>query len=132
MRAIRAVAVLAVIFASACGGGGDGGTQPGGTTGPTGATGPTGPTGGTGGTGSTTNQILVKDNFFDPSSTTVPPGTEVTWTFAGGTPHNVTFASGLSSQNQQTGTFARTFPNPGTFNYDCTLHAGMSGVIKVQ
>ena len=126
MRAFRAITVLAVVFAASCGGGGDA---------PAGATGPTGTTGGGGPPPpppSTTNQISVNDNLFSPASTQVTPGTTVTWTFLGTDTHNVTFASGPSSGNMKSGTFDRTFPNAGTFTYDCTLHPGMSGTIRVQ
>jgi plastocyanin len=34
--------------------------------------------------------------------------------------------------NFTTGSSARTFPNAGTFSYQCTNHAGMSGTVTVQ
>ena len=71
------------------------------------------------------------DNNFNPSSTTVPPGTTVTWTWAGSSVHNVTF-SDVASANQATGSFQKAFPTAGTFNYNCTLHPGMNGTIRVQ
>ena len=44
-----------------------------------GTVGVTGPT--SGGTPSTSNAIAVGDDFFNPTATTVPVGTTVTWTF---------------------------------------------------
>lgn len=136
MRALHGVAVLAIMLASACGGGGDGTTPPNnnptGPTGSTGGTGTTGPTGGTGSTGSTTNQITVKDDFFDPEATTVPVGTTVTWTWNASGQHNVTFNTGPSSNTQASGSFSRTFAAAGSFAYNCTIHPGMTGEIKVQ
>src|SRR6185295_11872046 len=120
------VAVLATAFAVAvaCGG----------SDGPTDNNGNTGATGSTGSTGSTSNAIDVDDNSYTPSNTTVAAGTTVTWTWVGGNQHSVTFSSGSSSgAAQSTGTFQRTFPTAGTFNYQCSVHgSAMSGKITVQ
>jgi plastocyanin len=119
MRLLNTSAIVLAFAASACDGGGGSrtfglGTGPG-----------TGP--------STTNQISVRDDNFNPSSTTVPVGTTVTWTWAGVNIHNVTFPNGPSSANQTTGgTFQRTFSAAGTFPYTCTNHAGMNGTVIVQ
>jgi hypothetical protein len=69
-----------------------------------------------------------------------PPsrGSEVTWTWRGGTQHNVTFEDGNGSSSSQTsGTHDRTFSATGTFRYRCTLHSGnftsgMVGSVVVQ
>lgn len=117
--------LIGLAIAASCGGGGDGPTTPG--------------TGGTGGTGGTTQPVQttavsVTDNVFSPNSIRVAPGATVTWTWAtGATLHNVTFASGASSQNIASGaTFQRAFPAAGTFSYQCTLHPGMTGTVTVQ
>jgi plastocyanin len=76
------------------------------------------------------------DNTFSPVRVVVAIGGTVTWSFAA-TQHNVNFrgAQGApqnipnSSVNQ---VVARTFPNAGTFDYDCTLHSGMSGRVVVR
>jgi len=73
---------------------------------------------------------------FAPASVTITKGGTVTWTNeAGTTPHNVTFSSTgapANIANFTTGSSARTFPNVGTFSYQCTNHAGMSGTVTVQ
>jgi plastocyanin len=128
MRAFRGAMMVLAFAVVSCGGGGDKAT---GTTTPP----PGGGGGGGGGTGgSTSNSVTVDDNFFDPASTTLATNTTVTWTWHGGQAHNVTFAnSSLSgSGDKTTGTFAKTFPSAGTFNYQCTLHPGMNGVIIIQ
>jgi plastocyanin len=134
MRTSRmAVAVLAI--AMACGGGGDGPTGNTGATGSTGSTGSTGATGNTGptGGGSTSNQVIVSDGAFTPSSTTVPLNTTVTWTWQASTEHNVSFnnASLGFSENKVTGAYAKQFTTAGTFTYRCTFHAGMDGTVVV-
>lgn len=77
--------------------------------------------------------VAVGDNFFNPSSTTVAVGGQVTWTWGGSAPHNVTFSAGTNSATQSSGTFDRTFPTAGSFDYQCTVHgAAMSGTVMVQ
>jgi plastocyanin len=77
--------------------------------------------------------VTVGDNVFNPGSSTIAAGGQVTWTWGGSNSHNVTFPAGTSSSTQTAGTFSRTFPTAGTFNYQCSIHgAAMSGTIVVQ
>jgi plastocyanin len=49
--------------------------------------------------------------------------------------HNVTFSgAGAPSgiPNTSSGTVRRTFNTAGTFDYSCTLHAGMVGTVIVH
>ncbi len=73
-------------------------------------------------------------NNFSPTSVSIATGGEVTWTWAAGSvDHNVTFSSGSNSATQDGGTFQRTFPTAGSFDYLCTIHgAAMSGTVVVQ
>lgn len=83
--------------------------------------------------GSTSDAIDVNDNNFNPSSTTVPNGTAVTWTWRGSNNHSVTFDDGATSPTQASGTYQRTFSTAGTYRYHCLVHgAAMSGTINVQ
>jgi len=83
--------------------------------------------------GSTSKQITVKNNSFDPSATTVPVGSTVTWTWAqGATVHNVMFDDGQKSADQSTGTYTRMFNTAGAYPYHCTIHPGMAGSVTVQ
>jgi plastocyanin len=133
--AVLAAAVLATVLLAACGGSGGGGGY---TTGPGGQNPP--PSGQP--PGSTSNSILVRNNAFDPSATTVNAGTTVTWRwdtcnedpYGGPTTcvnHSVTFADG-GSATQATGSYSRTFNATGTFNYRCTQHPGMTGQVVVR
>ena len=73
---------------------------------------------------------------FDPSSLTVSVGTTVSFVF-GSTAHNVMFnpvtgrPDDIPGSNSNT-TITRTFNTAGTFGYQCTIHAGMTGTITVQ
>lgn len=93
--------------------------------------------------GSTSNSISVGNNYFDPSSTTVGVGTQVTWTwnscgadgYGGQTcvQHAILFDDGAGSGTQSSGSWSRTFTTAGTYKYHCTVHGtSMSGTIVVQ
>lgn len=123
----RVLALTAVTLAAACGGGGDSGT----TTSPTTPTTPTTPQ--TPATPVVTTSVTVGDNFFNPNNIQVSTGQTVTWTWSTPTTHNVTFGDGSSgNKGGSNATFAKTFSTAGTFNYDCTLHGGMSGSVLVK
>jgi len=83
-----------------------------------------------------TVNIQIGDNFFSPATATVNVGDTVVWTHTGtgGRPHDVTADNGsfLSPRNLMNGaTFSYTATTPGTFNYGCTIHANMDGVLTV-
>ncbi|HXD23334.1 MAG TPA: plastocyanin/azurin family copper-binding protein [Gemmatimonadaceae bacterium] len=76
------------------------------------------------------------NNTFNPSPLTVTVGTTVSFVF-GAVGHNVTFANttgrpaDIGGSNSNT-TITRQFNTAGTFNYQCTIHAGMTGTVIVQ
>ncbi len=77
--------------------------------------------------------------FFSPSSVTVSPGTEVTWTNDDATIHTVVQGSaeapvegGFDSSIISSGsTWEHKFDKAGTFDYYCSLHPFMKGTVKV-
>lgn len=79
---------------------------------------------------------------FLPFSQTIAAGDTVRWTFsvaADGFGHNVLFNStpgapaDIGANGQiRSGTQSRVFAARGTFNYVCSLHGGMTGVIIAQ
>jgi len=74
--------------------------------------------------------VVVTDMSFEPSSVEVEAGTEVTWLFDDSTSHDVV-GDGWGSDIQRDGTFSHTFDEPGTYDYDCTLHGNMTGQVIV-
>lgn len=75
-------------------------------------------------------------NTFQPQIVAIAANGSVTWSF-GAVEHNVTFSGpappgGNSAGRLSNTTFTRTFPNAGTYPYDCTLHAGMTGTVFVR
>ncbi len=80
------------------------------------------------------NEIWITSMEFKPSSLTVPVGTKVTWVNKEGENHTVTsskkglFDGGL----EPFGTFSFTFTEPGDYEYFCSPHEAMIGVIHVK
>lgn len=72
---------------------------------------------------------------FQPSSVHVARGDAVAWTNPGSVPHNVTFDRypGLTSGTMYHGDRHEIrFTVPGTYQYRCTFHPGMTGTVMVS
>lgn len=75
--------------------------------------------------------IGTMNNSFVPTTITVKRGTEITWTNADTTDHTVTgpgFDSGMLSPGRS---YKRRFDTVGAFDYRCTIHPIMQGVVNV-
>lgn len=128
MPVIRSLSLAAILLAAslACGGGGGGNggvTQP-----PPPPPPPASPP-----SGSAT--VTLDASSFSPSQATITRNGTVTWSNTSGIVHNVTFTSSGSPENidnHSSGSNQRAFATAGTFNYGCTLHAGMTGAVTVQ
>ena len=80
--------------------------------------------------------IATPDHTFSPDYLAVSPGTTVSWTFSGAT-HNVTFkelapTGGNIPDTAPGTTVSRTFQAVGDYDYQCTIHQGMKGRIRVR
>lgn len=75
-------------------------------------------------------------NRFEPAEVFVIQNGTVTWNNGSGVNHNVTFSvapgAPLNIDTFSSGVVQRTFTTSGTYNYQCTLHAGMNGSVRVQ
>ncbi|MCC7054576.1 MAG: hypothetical protein IT355_15000 [Gemmatimonadaceae bacterium] len=75
------------------------------------------------------------DNTFTPPTLVVARAATVTFAF-GALQHNVTFRSTTGAPaniaSSTNTSVARAFPATGDFPYDCTLHAGMTGMVMVR
>jgi plastocyanin len=78
--------------------------------------------------------VSIQDFSFDPGQITVPPGTTVTWTNEGPSPHTTTADDGSwdSGTLQQGEDFSFTFDEPGTYTYHCSIHPDMTASVKVS
>ena len=112
---------IAVALAAACGGGSDTPTNP------IIPSTPSNPI--------ATTSVSLQDDTFNPENIVVPPSAVVTFTNNDRIAHNVIFANqnipaiGDWTSGSRTATMPAT---PGTYSYTCTIHAGMSGTVKVQ
>ena len=126
MALLLALAALALV-AAGCGGddgGGDGG-------GSQTSEQPAQESGGGGGG----KQVTMEGIKFNPANVTVSVGDTVTWTNKDTVGHDVTgdsFKSGAPGGLQNGDTFEQTFDKAGTFDYVCTVHAGMEGTVTVK
>ena len=82
--------------------------------------------------------VLVHDDHFHPASLTVARGAVVTWRWVGENQHDLRFrrSRGLprvaASRARTTGSVRRTFRKRGKYRHLCTLHAGMTGRVRVR
>jgi plastocyanin len=74
------------------------------------------------------------DNFtFEPAQLTVTVGTTVTWTNRDDIPHTVVSAGKFRSKALDTDDkYSFTFTKAGDYEYFCSLHPHMVGMIKVE
>jgi plastocyanin len=80
------------------------------------------------------SSVSIEGFAFLPKTLTIELNQSVTWTNKDSSPHTVTsttsaFDSSSLSQNQ---TFQHQFTSPGSFNYFCAFHPGMTGTIIVR
>ena len=121
---MRVGIALAFVAVTACGGGGSSGGTP---TGPVTPSTPAAPI--------ATTSVTLQGSAFDPAHIVVAPGATVTFNNTDGISHNVIFAGQAVTPIADWTSGNRTAVMPtavGTYNYSCTIHAGMSGSVKVQ
>jgi plastocyanin len=75
--------------------------------------------------------VTVKDMAYAPATLTVEVGTTVTWVFQDGAIAHDVKGDGFKSKVMAEGTFSHRFDQPGTYDYLCTLHPNMTGMIEV-
>jgi large repetitive protein len=82
-----------------------------------------------------TGLVTMPGDVFSPFIVRVRPGGIVTWRF-GAAPHNVIFAPAPGAPANidivSSVDVSRTFPRPGEYRYDCTIHPGMAGRVEVR
>lgn len=71
---------------------------------------------------------------FNPADISIPAGDTIYFTFQSGVVHNVKFNSAGNPGDigdTSNATVKRVFGTVGTFNYQCSIHPGMSGSVTV-
>lgn len=90
--------------------------------------------------GSNNVEVSIGASTFNPASVQIAIGGSVTWRNATATAHTITpQTSGqpgawanVNVPGESGFTFTHRFNTAGTFDYECTLHAGMTGSVRVQ
>jgi plastocyanin len=75
--------------------------------------------------------VTIQDLAYTPETLTVQAGATVTWVWRDGAIAHDVKGDGFQSKVMAEGTFPRRFDHPGTYDYLCTLHPNMTGVIEV-
>jgi plastocyanin len=75
-------------------------------------------------------QALDDTLKWSPDQVTIKAGESVTWTWDGDPPHNVKSTTTNWDVDYRSPT-AHQFTNPGTYDYLCQFHAGMTGTVIV-
>ena len=71
------------------------------------------------------------ESSFSPGSVTIAVGKTVSWDNDDSLAHTTTSDTWNGTIGPR-GSYRRTFSAAGTFNYRCTIHAGMDGTVIVQ
>jgi plastocyanin len=79
-------------------------------------------------------RIAIDGTRFTPAEMVVPLGSTVTWTNADPFPHNVDSTEGgfRSGDLAPSAVWSVELNKRGVYPYQCTLHPGMKGVLRVQ
>jgi len=79
-------------------------------------------------------KVSIANFTFVPLEARIAPGETITWSNDDGSPHAIAFKdSSAGSETLFPGkTFSRTFDQPGTYDYYCSIHAYMTGRIIVR
>ena len=118
MRRLAIPLTLLAVLVGACGGDDDGGGG--------GASSEACPSGSV--------EIKMVDIKFDPEDATAQVGQEICWVNEDSIDHNAVAESGATFESELFGkgqTFTATVDEPGTVEYVCTIHPGMTGTIEV-
>jgi plastocyanin len=110
------VLVLAIVFAACGGSDDDGGSASNDTQAPAGAAGAS---------------VTLEDLKFKPDTVSIKVGGTVRWKWEENVLHNV-HGGPFESPNKSDGVFTHTFDKAGTYEYECTLHSGMTGTVEVE
>ncbi len=79
--------------------------------------------------------IKMVDIKFDPEDATAGVGQEVCWVNEDSIDHNAVAESGATFESELFGkgqTFTTKVDTPGTVEYVCTIHPGMTGTLTIE
>lgn len=83
-------------------------------------------------TGGKTIDVSIQSFAFEPSSVKISVGDTVKWTNLDSAPHTIKSADFTSESLNKDGSFSYTFNTTGTYDYECSIHPSMKGVVIVE
>jgi plastocyanin len=79
-------------------------------------------------------KVSIANFVFTPGEITIAPGEIVTWTNDDGAPHGLEYNDGAKGVDPLLpgSNFTRRFDQPGTYEYNCSVHPYMTGRVVVR
>jgi plastocyanin len=79
-------------------------------------------------------KVSIADFQFTPAEVTIAPGESVTWANDDGAPHGLEYHDGSSGKDLLLPgeSYHRRFDQPGTYDYNCSVHPYMMGRVIVR
>ena len=79
-------------------------------------------------------KVSIANFEFTPGEITIAPGESVTWTNDDGAPHGLEYHDGAKGTDLLLpgASFSRRFDQPGTYDYNCSVHPYMTGRVVVR
>lgn len=77
--------------------------------------------------------VRAYDNAYDMPEVDITEGEAVRWVFEGQNEHDVVAQdASFVSELMRQGSFTHVFNEAGSYEYDCSIHAEMKGVVNVE
>jgi plastocyanin len=76
--------------------------------------------------------VSIQSFAFEPNSVKISVGDTVKWTNLDSAPHTIKGADFKSESLNKDDSFSYTFTKTGTYDYECSIHPSMKGVVIVE
>lgn len=83
-------------------------------------------------TGAKIVDVSIQNFAFEPNSVKISVGDTVKWINLDSAPHTIKGADFTSESLNKDDSFSYTFTTAGTYNYECSIHPSMKGVVIVE
>ena len=79
-------------------------------------------------------KVSIVNFQFTPAEVTIAPGESVTWVNDDGAPHGLEYHDGVAGNDLLLpgASYNRRFDQPGTYDYNCSVHPYMTGRVIVR
>ncbi|WP_321419972.1 plastocyanin/azurin family copper-binding protein [uncultured Methanomethylovorans sp.] len=77
-------------------------------------------------------EVSIQNFAFEPNSVKLSIGDTVKWPHLDSVPHTIKGADFISQSLNKDDSFSYTFTKTGTYDYECSIHPSMKGVVIVE